>query len=76
MTESDWTSTGYWCEWPGCPNEAWYRMSAQWSIFDWDHVLVCLDHLNGARESFARRLVDGRAPFDVVDMTLDIPDPH
>ena len=59
------------CDAANCPNDAWYRVEAQWTIADFDGMTVCLDHLNSAREYFWRQKVEGLDPV-IWNWTLEV----
>lgn len=48
-----------------CHNPATGRVTAQWSIFDWDYYDVCLLHVRAARVTFERKTVDGSEPVAI-----------
>jgi hypothetical protein len=64
------SSTDLWCERGGCENEAWYRIEAQWTLFDWLEVHVCGPHLAQTMTELAERLVDGERPLALESYTL------
>ena len=68
------SSTGMWCEVDNCDHEAWYRVSAQWSIFDFDSAFVCYAHMNRVCIYLENRFVDGHGPVEVYTETLPITD--
>lgn len=65
------SSTGAWCEYPGCKEEAWYRVEAQWSVVDFVAYETCVDHLHDFYEHLSGSMVEGATPDDVWTTTLD-----
>lgn len=66
------SSTDFWCDTPGCENEAWYRVEAQWTVVDWMDFYVCEVHLREKLRALADHLVDGEPPLVLESYTLPL----
>lgn len=43
-----------------CHNQAVFQLAAQWTLFDFDHLYACSDHLGAARR-YLDHPIDGAA---------------